>query len=294
MSRGSWRAGRACNERQCGGRAVEGGRGANMDTTDIEIASWRHGQPPLAMTSSRMAWVRRCGVAIGLAAAALAACNAAPTAPPPAPTSDGSTVIVPFTPSTTGLPLPTLLPTVVLPPTQAGPTAVIPSVTPAASVTATAVPTSATVQAQGRVTSNAVTRAPAATATPAVTATPFPEGVPKVYVTALRVEPASPKADVPGTFLATFQNASGTDQSYKWCVEIWDVEDDKRFGLTSCVNTAMPVGVTNAAVSGWSVKGLGECRAYRGRAVAQDEEGNRAPFLRPDGSILWLDFTVCP
>ncbi len=207
------------------------------------------------------------------------------TAPSPTPTaiSGGATIVVPFTPNPQDVALPTLLPTVEIPTqSSASPSPVviteIPSITPVA-VTVTRRPP---------------TRAPQ-TPTPAESATPFPEGLPKVFVTALRVEPATPKAAVGGTFFVTFQNASGENQGYNWAVEIWEGENTRRpFGLTTPQNSPMPLGTSNYTSTGWTVKGLGECRAYRARVVSRDQDDNRATFLQPDGSILWLDFTVCP
>jgi hypothetical protein len=206
-----------------------------------------------------------------------------PTPAPPTANVNAPTVLLPFTPNAPSLEFPTLLPTVTAPPAQ--------SVTPVVIVvTATPFDTpTATTRAR-----NAPTR-PRATATPAETATPFPEGIPKVYVTALRVEPPTPKAAEGGTFFVTFQNLSGQDEGYNWAVEIWDAENTKHpFGLTTPQNSAMPVGVTSLTSTGWTVKGLGECHAYRARVVARDDQDNRSTFIQPDGSILWLDFTVCP
>lgn len=219
---------------------------------------------------------------VGMTALALGtACSANAPAPATAVTT-GATVVVPFTPNAPDLQFPTLLPTVTVP-AAAQPTAIV--------IVVTATPT----ETPGAI---SVTRAPttlSVTATPAETATPFPDGLPKVYVTALRVEPATPKAEQGGTFFVTFQNVSGQDDGYNWAVEIWDTENTKRpFGLTTPQNSPMPQGVTNLTSTGWTAKGLGECHAYRARVVSRDDEDNRATFIQPDGSILWLDFTVCP
>lgn len=116
-----------------------------------------------------------------------------------------------------------------------------------------------------------------------------------MYVTGLRVEPTTPKASQGGTFFVTFQNAGGEKQGYNWAIEIWDVDNAKHpFGLTTPQNSAMPPGVSNGASTGWNVKGLGECHAYRARVVSRDADDNRTTFIQPDGSILWLDFNVCP
>ena len=211
---------------------------------------------------------------------------AACVAPSPAPTTipNAATIVVPFTPNPQEAPLPTLLPTVQVS-TQA-PASPIP-------VVVTAIPSVTPIPLTATRNAPAPTNAPPPTAEE--TATPFPEGLPHVFVTALRVEPATPKAEVGGTFFVTFQNASGKDDGYNWAVEIWEAENNRRpFGLTTPQNSPMPIGTSNYTSSGWTVKGLGECRAYRARVVARDDDDNRATFIQPDGSILWIDFTVCP
>jgi hypothetical protein len=110
----------------------------------------------------------------------------------------------------------------------------------------------------------------------------------------MRVEPTSPKADTPGTFFVTFQNNSGENLAHRWAVETWRAEEQKPFGLTSPQNSPMPVGEFSLPSTGWAPRGQGECVFYRAKVVALDEGGNRSDFIRPDGSILWLDFTVCP
>ncbi|HZQ10469.1 MAG TPA: hypothetical protein VFD70_28075 [Anaerolineae bacterium] len=214
---------------------------------------------------------------------ALAACRANPVPPPPT-NPNSPTVLVPFTPNSQDLELPTLLPTVTIPPT------VVPVTVTPILVTVTPSPT----PTRSIQTTRAPTRVPN-TATPAVSPTPLPNDVPKVFITALRVEPGTPKPDQGGTYFATFQNNSGADQTYDWCVEIWEAENTRRpFGLTSCQQVTMPVGGSNFSQAGWTVKGLGECRAFKARAVARDENDTRAPFIQPDGNILWIYFNVCP
>ncbi len=219
------------------------------------------------------------GAALALGVGSVMACSAAP---PPTPMIGAPTMIVAFTPSVSEAPPPTLLPTVTVAASQPTPVVIVVTATPPPS------PTSAATIVRAATTARA-------TAAPAETATPFPEGVPHVFVTALRVEPATPHAPDGGTFFVAFDNQSGQDDGSNWAVEIWDTENVKRpFGLTTPQNSPLPVGVSNLTSTGWTVKGLGACHAYRARVVARDDEDNRMPFLKPDGSILWLDFTVCP
>lgn len=215
----------------------------------------------------------------------LVAC-ASPT-PPATVVSDAPTVLVPFTPNPQDAVLPTLLPTIVLPPTAV---VVVATSIPGG---VTTVPIATPIQVTATV--PAVTRPPTTIAAPVETSTPIPEGFPKVFVTALRVDPATPKADVGGTFFVTFQNASDKDDGYNWAVEIWDTENDKRpYGLTTPQDSPFPVGITNLSSTGWTVKGLGECHAFRARVIARDDEDNRQTFIQANGTILWLDFSVCP
>ncbi len=212
----------------------------------------------------------------------VAACNSA--APTPTANPDVPTVVVPFTPNPNEVPLPTLLPTVVVP---VSPIPVTVTPTPITTIP-TATPIGATA------TLSAATGAPA-TETPAPTFAPLPplpEGTPKVFVTAIRVDPAQPNADVPGMFFVTFQNASGQDQGYSWKIEIW--RDDKRFGETTPESSTMPLGVSTLTTTGWAPRGQGECVPYRAKVVAIDEDDNRADFVQPNGEPLWFDFTICP
>ena len=229
--------------------------------------------PPRKYSRARLALV-----IAALGASGLGACNGAP--PPNTPNIAAPTVVA-FTPDVTDLQTPTLLPTVTVAAQTATPIVIVVTATPTWTTTPAPITRPPTT--------------PAVTAAPAETATPLPEGVPNVFVTALRVEPAQPKATEGGVFFVTFQNTSGRDDGYNWAVEIWDTENDKRpFGLTTPQNSPMPQGSVNLTSTGWTVKGLGECHGYRARVVARDEDDNRAAFIQPDGSILWLDFTVCP
>jgi hypothetical protein len=211
----------------------------------------------------------------------LAACGT-PGPTTPTTVSNAPTIVVPVTPSPQEIPLPTLLPTVQIavspiPVTVAPVTTEIPSVTPIA-VTATVV------QPTRRV----------ATATPKVPATPFPEGMPKVLVSAIRVDPPLPKADTPGNFIVTFQNRSGENLGYRWVIEIWREDEEHSFGITDPQNSTMPPGETVLISSGWAPRGQGDCVFFRAKPIALDEDDNRTDFVQANGTPLWLDFNVCP
>ncbi len=228
-------------------------------------------------------------VPILFAALFIVGCGGAP-APPPTANPNVPTVILPFTPISQTVELPTLLPTVIIPTvvaTTPAPIVVVVTATP----TSTSTPT----------TTSAVTRAPtriATTPTPAAPAqigTPIPNNLPQVLVTALTVNPTTPKPDNGGVYTVTFQNQSGEEQTYEWCVEIWNPDNVKNsFGHTDCKTSNFPVGTTTLTSTGWEAKGLGACTPFRARAVITDGHDNRTAFIKPDGTILWLDYSVCP
>lgn len=233
-----------------------------------------------------------------------AACSGPAPTPVPLTAVAAPTVLVPFTPESGTPELPTLLPTVTSAP--------LPTITNAPPPTSPALPTTAalaspaptlvpvTVTSSGniptvtRAPTRIITRAPA-TATMTVTPSALPAGQPSVVISALRVEPTTPKADTGPTFFATFQNRSSDNQGFDVCVEIWDPEKTKNStGLTACKQTTMPPGSTEMQIGGWAPKGQGECKPFRARAIARDEEDNRTPFVQVNGQDLWVDFTVCP
>lgn len=232
-------------------------------------------------------------VFVALITLVLSAC-ASPT-PVPTPLSTVPTVVLPVTPGAPSPELPTLLPTVTAPVSPV-PITLAP-ITLASGTAAPGPVTPIPVTIKPTSTIAIVTRVPTpipATATPATTATPWPDNVPKVYVTALSVDPANPPASVQGIFTATFQNSSGQDQAYRWCVETWRADEKKPFGLTKCATAPMPVGVSKLTSTGWAPKGQGECIPYRAKVVALDESNNRMDFIQPNGGLLWLNFNICP
>lgn len=243
------------------------------------------------------AWVSL--VAVLLFTAACSAPTPAPSPIPPTAVPVSPTVPIEAPPTVSVSELPTLLPTVTLAvptitnsptPTEIAVASPLPSV-----VAVTAVSNIPTIT---RAPTRAATRVPPTrtlTQTASAPPTPLPANVPQVLITALRVEPATPKAAVGPTFFATFKNDSGQERTYDWCVEVWEAEETKKpFGLSACQDATMPPGVTELASTGWTVKGLGECRAYRARATARDEDDNRTYFIQPNGEFLWVNFTVCP
>lgn len=140
---------------------------------------------------------------------------------------------------------------------------------------------------------------------PNVTATPTPaaslptavSSKPGVYVNSLRFSPRAPKRGQPVTFFATFVNSTGRAQNYKWLVEIWEQDANKknRYGQADGLQQQIPVG-TNERATGdsWKVAGGGPCIPFRARVVYQDDQSRAIPFKQTNGADLWVNFQVCP
>jgi hypothetical protein len=120
---------------------------------------------------------------------------------------------------------------------------------------------------------------------------------PGVYVNSLRFTPAAPKYRQPITFIASFTNTTDRPQHYTWLVEIWkaDTNDAQPFGQGDALDREIPVG-TNERLTGDSFRltGGGPCLPFRARVVYVDDQGRRVPFLRTNGTELWVTFQVCP
>lgn len=145
---------------------------------------------------------------------------------------------------------------------------------------------------------------PTATPNPLASATPTSSAIaptlavkPGVYVNSLRLAPGSPKRGQPVTFFVTFFNSTGRPQSYKWLVEIWEADVNKRnpYGQADGLQRDIPVG-TNERATGdsWKVAGGGPCLPFRARVVYEDDQKRRIPFKQTNGADLWVNFQVCP
>ncbi|MCC7160921.1 MAG: hypothetical protein IT331_00360 [Anaerolineae bacterium] len=139
---------------------------------------------------------------------------------------------------------------------------------------------------------------PSGTATPtAPSVAPTAAVRPGIYVTGLRFAPGAPKRGQPMTFYATFLNTTGRDQNYKWLVEIWETNTNKKnpYGQADHLEQLIPTGANERATGdSFKVAGGGPCISFRAHVVFVDDQGRRVPFLRTNGVELWVPFQVCP
>ncbi len=136
----------------------------------------------------------------------------------------------------------------------------------------------------------------AATPTP-VLVNPTVAVKPGLYVSSLRFTPRTPKRGDPLTFFVTFVNTTGKPQNYKWLVEIWEQDTNKKnpYGQADAAERNIPVGTNERGTgSSFKVAGGGPCVPLRARVVFENDQGVRVPFKRTNGSDLWVNFQVCP
>jgi hypothetical protein len=130
---------------------------------------------------------------------------------------------------------------------------------------------------------------------PPLTQAAAPSYPPGLYVTRLRISPSQPKRGEPVTFTATFVNSTGTPQTYKWLVQIYDATTNKGFGETAVQSVTVPVGAHDIpSANNWKVTGGGPCLGFYAQAQFLDENKNRHPFASTNGSIVSYNFQVCP
>ncbi len=190
----------------------------------------------------------------------LVACEAAPTAIP-----------VPTRPLRTLVPTATFTPV----PASATPTVMMPTNTPMATPTIAATATTTP------------TIAPTATATPVIP--------PGLYVTGLKTDPNPPLRGTDVVFSATFLNATGRIQNYKWIVYIFRPDNLTRsLNETSRTETGIPVGSSESkSLGSFKLPVGGPCENFVARVAFFDQENKSVFFTKPDGQIFQQDFSVC-
>jgi hypothetical protein len=121
----------------------------------------------------------------------------------------------------------------------------------------------------------------------------------KVYVSAIRVNPAQPVSG-PNyiTFNVTFVNNSGQSQALKWYVKIWSPSNTTQsFGETAKQINDIPVGTSViASASNWRTNPL-NCESFTARVYWLNSTvnyGNPVEFTKADGSAgVQQNFQVC-
>jgi tetratricopeptide (TPR) repeat protein len=128
----------------------------------------------------------------------------------------------------------------------------------------------------------------------AASATPTPNIPPGLFVTSLRLDPASPQQSQDVGFYATFLNTTGSTQNYRWLVYVYKADSLKNsFGETPAQLISIPVGTTEQKALGAWRAGVGTCGDYIARVAWVDENKQATPFKRTDGQVFELPFKVC-
>jgi hypothetical protein len=135
------------------------------------------------------------------------------------------------------------------------------------------------------------TKAPTFTAIPP---SPTPAIPPGLYVTLVRLEPSAPGLNQEVGFYVTFLNSASGTQNYRWNIYIYKADNLRNsFGELSAQLTSIPVGTTEQKALGVWKTGASGCGNYIARPAWLDENKKATPFVKPDGQMYELPFTVC-
>lgn len=127
-------------------------------------------------------------------------------------------------------------------------------------------------------------------------ATPTINAPPGVYVTNIRISPASPHRGENATFFVTFLNTTGNPQSYRWRIRIFIPDQKNSFGDTALLQMSIPPGQSELASSDtWAIRGACDPKTMTARVFWKDpDSGQENEFLKPDRSGgPAADFLVC-
>src|SRR5581483_7832128 len=115
-----------------------------------------------------------------------------------------------------------------------------------------------------------------------------------VFITRLRLDPATPRNKELVTFYATFSNTTGQNVQAAWCAEVFRPGAKQAMGGTNCKPQIIPRGVSEQAVRGWQIVGVRTCMPLLARIVFIADNGVRVPYALPNGGAYWLNFNACP
>jgi hypothetical protein len=109
---------------------------------------------------------------------------------------------------------------------------------------------------------------------------------PGFWAITITLDPPAPKRGTFVTFNVTFMNATGTSQTYRWFVKIYEPDKRNSFGETSKLTTTFQPGTTTlAAPADWKIGAVGDCQPYIARVFWEDFNSKVVTeFIKPDQS----------
>ncbi len=106
--------------------------------------------------------------------------------------------------------------------------------------------------------------------------------------------PAKQKQDL--TFLVTFLNTTGQEQSYRWFVNIYDQNQPNPVGQTSSDKEfIIPPGSSDyATINTWRMGPGLPCTTYIAKIHWVNQDGSKPVFGKVGGAEAAFPFTLCP
>ena len=130
------------------------------------------------------------------------------------------------------------------------------------------------------------------TSTPAPPTPVIPAGL---YITSLDIVPDPPTRGSELLFYATFANTTGSPQTFRWIVYIYQSSNQNTsFGEATATTSSITLGAhTEQSLGYWKLPLGGPCEDFIGRVDWMDQNNKTTPFLKPDGQVFERSFTVC-
>jgi hypothetical protein len=130
------------------------------------------------------------------------------------------------------------------------------------------------------------------TSTPAPPTPVIPAGL---YITSLDIVPDPPTRGSELLFYATFANTTGSPQTFRWIVYIYQSNNmNTSFGETTATTNSITLGAhTEQSLGFWKLPLGGPCQDFIGQVDWMDQNNKTTPFRQPDGKVFERPFTIC-
>ena len=119
-----------------------------------------------------------------------------------------------------------------------------------------------------------------------------------ICVLSARTDPPNPQQKQDISFYVTFGNFTGSEQKYRWFVQIYDFDPDRKdpkIGQTAQDDYILPTGTTEFRSLGtWRIGPGRPCYTYTGKVQWLPGDGSLQTLLDAVGNDFSFPINVCP